>query len=213
MWQEDAKTRRGLMFVLSSPSGAGKTTIARKLLDQHSDLTLSVSATTRPMRPGEIDGKDYDFISEKTFDEMINSNRFLEWARVFEQYYGTPKARVDDALEKGRDVLFDVDWQGAKALKAVRPDDVVSVFILPPSIPALESRLRGRAGASEEQIRKRLEGAKGDITNFKLYDYVVVNDDLDQTGATINSILISERQKRHRQKGLARALETYLERG
>ncbi len=194
---------RGLLLVLSSPSGAGKSSISRALLAQNSDITMSVSATTRAPRPGEVDGKDYHFIDRDRFEEMVKQGEFLEHARVFDNYYGTPKAPVNAALAAGKDVLFDVDWQGTQQLAQNARDDLVSIFILPPSLAELENRLRTRAQDSDEVVKKRMSKAGDEMSHFPEYDYVVVNRDLDDSVRVVNLILSAERMKRHRQIGLA----------
>lgn len=195
--------RRGLMFILSSPSGAGKTTLADRLLKKEDQMTLSVSATTRPRRPGEAHGQDYFFVSEEEFFRMRDNDEFLEWANVFGHYYGTPRKLVEDTLSKGQDVLFDIDWQGAQQLAQVAGDDVVKVFILPPSREELERRLRRRAQDSEEVVQKRMAKADAEISHWAEYDYVIVNYDLDESEKLLSSILFAERLKRRRQVGLA----------
>ncbi len=194
--------RRGVLFVLSSPSGAGKSTIARKLLDADPSLQMSVSATTRPMRSGEVEGKDYHFVDLTRFREMVADHQFLEWAHVFGNRYGTPRAPVDAMLADGRDVLFDIDWQGAQQLHQIAGGDVVRVFILPPSIGELERRLRGRGTDTEEVIEGRMARAHGEIAHWDGYDYVLVNDDADECFAKVQTILEAERMKRSRQTGL-----------
>jgi guanylate kinase len=191
--------RRGLMLVLSSPSGAGKSTLARRLIADDTAFVLSVSATTRNPRPGEVDGREYHFMSRETFEAEADRGAFLEWARVFDHYYGTPKAPVDAALAGGRDVLFDVDWQGARALRAAAEEDVAGVFLLPPSIEELERRLRARAQDGEDVIAKRMARSADEISHWAEYDYVLVNRDLDDTLARIKAIVAVERMKRQRQ--------------
>jgi guanylate kinase len=195
--------RRGLMLVLSSPSGAGKTTISRRLLGIEPDLVLSISATTRPMRPGEKDGVDYQFVDHPTFDRMIADRAFLEHAKVFDHQYGTPRAPVDLWLAGGRDVLFDIDWQGTQKLAQAARDDLVSVFILPPSIAALEQRLKTRAQDSAEVVARRMAKASDEMSHWAEYDYIIVNDDLEISIQRVRAILLAERLKRHRQIGLA----------
>jgi len=194
--------RRGLLFVLSSPSGAGKSTIARKLLASDAGLEMSVSATTRPMRPGEIDGKDYHFVDLERFRSMVANGEFLEWAHVFGHRYGTPAAPVDAILARGRDVLFDIDWQGAQQLHQQAGGDVVRVFILPPSMEELHQRLNGRATDSAEVIEARMSRAASEIAHWDGYDYVLVNDDVDRCFDEVRTILASERLKRSRQTSL-----------
>ena len=195
--------RRGLMFILSSPSGAGKTTLAERLLKKDGQIVLSVSATTRTPREGEVDGKDYHFVSEADFVRMRDNEGFLEWANVFGNYYGTPRAKVFDLLKEGTDVLFDIDWQGAQQLDAVAGGDVVKVFILPPSREELERRLRLRNQDPEDVVRKRMAKADSEMSHWAEYDYVIVNYDLDETEAMLRAILLTERLRRRRQIGLA----------
>ena len=194
--------RRGLMLVLSSPSGAGKTTLSRKLLAEDDGVALSVSVTTRKMRPGEVDGRDYHFIDRKAFDALVAQNALLEWAEVFDNYYGTPEKPVMDALAAGRDVLFDIDWQGTQQLRQKARNDQVSVFVLPPSITELEKRLTTRAQDDYETIHRRMAKAGDEMSHWAEYDYVVVNRDLDQAFADVKAILAAERLKRERQPGL-----------
>lgn len=194
--------RRGLMFVLSSPSGAGKTTLTRRLMAADSKAALSISATTRPPRPGEADGKDYFFVDEAAFERMIQQDAFLEWAHVFGNRYGTPRAAVEDRLSKGSDVVFDVDWQGARALAAAAPDDVVRVFILPPSIDELERRLNSRGDAADV-IARRMDRAVAEISHWPEYDYILVNDDVERCFAELTTIFAAERLRRARQTGIA----------
>ncbi len=204
--------RRGLMLVLSSPSGAGKTTIARELLACDDNLTLSVSATTRPKRPGEIEGVDYLFVDRARFDAMVAEGGFLEHATVFEHCYGTPKAAVEAALAAGRDVLFDIDWQGTQQVAAKAREDLVSVFILPPSTVELERRLRARAQDPEEVVRGRMAKAADEMSHWPEYDYIVVNKDVAQGVAEVTSILQAERLRRDRRVGVHDFVET-LRRG
>jgi guanylate kinase len=195
--------RRGLMLVLSSPSGAGKTTISRALLKEESQLTMSISVTTRAPRPGEENGKDYFFVNEAEYHRMVKSSALLEHARVFDNYYGTPRAYVEHQLAMGRDVLFDIDWQGTQQLKASAGTDLVSVFILPPSIADLEKRLRGRAQDSDEVVRKRMARASDEMSHWPEYDYIVVNRDVEQSIEQVRAILTAERlRQRRRAAGL-----------
>jgi len=194
--------RRGLMFILSSPSGAGKTTIARRLLAQDKALASSVSATTRPPRPGEVDGVDYFFVSQAEFDRMVEEDEFYEWAEVFGNCYGTPKAHIRAGLKEGRDFLFDIDWQGTQQLYQKDAQDVVRVFLLPPSIEELHRRLSGRGTDAPEVIDARMERARGEISHWDAYDYVVVNEDLDECFEQVQLILSAERMRRKRQTGL-----------
>lgn len=194
--------RRGVLFVLSSPSGAGKSTIARKLLADEPDLAMSVSATTRPIRPGEEDGKDYHFVTLDTFRDMVANHEFLEWAHVFGQRYGTPRAQVDAMLAAGKDVLFDIDWQGAQQLFQIAGGDVVRVFILPPSMEELNERLVRRATDSADVIDARMQRATAEVSHWDGYDYVLVNDDVEQCFRDVKTILAAERLKRSRQTGL-----------
>jgi guanylate kinase len=204
--------RRGLMFVLSSPSGAGKSTLAKKLIEEDANMSLSVSATTRPRRPSEIDGREYKFMTREQFEEMADRGDFLEHAMVFGNHYGTPRAPVEAMLIQGRDVLFDVDWQGARALRAAAPEDVVGIFILPPSMAELERRLRARNEDSEDVIAKRMARSLDEIGHWEEYDYVLVNTRIEETLAQIKQILAAERLKRTRQLWLKLHVER-LKRG
>jgi guanylate kinase len=195
--------RRGLMFILSSPSGAGKTTLAGRILEKEDQMVLSVSVTTRARRAGEVHGKDYFFVSEDEFFRMRDSGELLEWANVFGNFYGTPRALVEDTLRQGKDVLFDIDWQGAQQLDEVAGEDVVKVFILPPSRKELEARLRRRAQDTEEVVQKRMAKADAEMSHWAEYDYVIVNYQLDESEELLRSILFGERLKRRRQIGLA----------
>ena len=194
--------RRGLMLVLSSPSGAGKTTISRQLLGREPDLSMSVSATTRPPRPGEVDGKDYFFITKEKFHEMVENDEFLEHALVFENSYGTPRAPVEAALGAGKDVLFDVDWQGTQQLREKAKNDLVSIFILPPSKDELENRLRNRAQDPEDVIAKRMAKASDEMSHYDEYNYIVVNVDVEDSVGEVRSILTAERLVKDRRVGL-----------
>ncbi len=194
--------RRGLMLVMSSPSGAGKTTISRELLARDQNLRMSISVTTRPARPGERDGVDYSFIDTKSFALMVERRELLEHAKVFDHDYGTPAAAVEVALRQGRDVLFDIDWQGTQQLAQNARADLVSVFILPPSTRELERRLARRASDPAEEVRRRMSRAADEISHWAEYDYIVVNDDVMACAGEVNAILIAERQRRERQTGL-----------
>ena len=194
--------RRGLMLILSSPSGAGKTTIAKALLEQDPNLVISVSCTTRPPRAGEVDGKDYYFIDAPTFKALVESGGFMEHAVVFDHSYGTPSKPVEEALAAGRDVLFDIDWQGTQQLKEAARDDLVSVFILPPSTGELERRLKTRAQDSPAVVAKRMGKAADEMSHWPEYDYIVVNHAFEQSVAQVHAILTAERMRRHRQVGL-----------
>jgi guanylate kinase len=194
--------RRGLMFVLSSPSGAGKTTISRSIMERDANVHLSISVTTRPPRRGEVDGEHYHFISNEDFGLMVNRGELLEHAKVFDYYYGTPREQVERHLAAGEDVLFDIDWQGTQQLRQNTRDDLASVFILPPSTRDLERRLHTRAQDSAETIAKRMAKASDEISHWAEYDYVVINDDVERCIADVHGILQAERMKRHRGIGL-----------
>jgi len=194
--------RRGLMFVLSSPSGAGKTTIAHRLLEDDLEIAMSISVTTRPIRPGETDGLDYRFTDRAGFEAMVEAGEFLEWAEVFGHLYGTPKAQIKAGLKEGQDFLFDIDWQGTQQLYQRMETDVVRVFLLPPSIEALEARLRSRGTDSDEVISDRMARSRAEISHWDGYDYVVVNDDMDACFEQVHGILRAERLRRARQTGL-----------
>ncbi|MGV7213545.1 guanylate kinase [Bradyrhizobium sp. UFLA05-112] len=198
----DGVERRGLMFVLSSPSGAGKTTLSRLLIERMPGLKMSVSATTRAKRPGEVDGRDYLFVDKPSFEAMVKGDELLEWATVFDNRYGTPRAPVEAALSAGQDVLFDIDWQGTQQLREKARADVVSVFILPPSAADLEKRLRSRAQDSDEVIRKRMSRASHEMSHWAEYDYIVINHDVDEAFSEVQSILKAERLKRERRIGV-----------
>ncbi|HEY0236739.1 MAG TPA: guanylate kinase [Afipia sp.] len=206
--------RRGLMFVLSSPSGAGKSTLSRMLIEKTPGMRMSVSVTTRAKRPGEIDGEHYHFIGKSAFDAMVKNQQLLEHAAVFDHHYGTPRKPVEDALSAGEDVLFDIDWQGTQQLREKARDDVVSVFILPPSADDLERRLHTRAQDSDAVIRGRMSRATHELSHWAEYDYVVVNSDLNIAFGEVETILRAERLKRERQTGLSafvRALQDQLQ--
>jgi guanylate kinase len=201
--KRDAIARRGLMLVLSSPSGAGKTTLSRRLLEADPLVELSISVTTRTQRPGEVDGRDYHFIDAARFEAMIKRGELLEWAHVFGHRYGTPRAPVEAALVRGHDVLFDVDWQGTQQLREKAGRDLVSVFVLPPSMADLEQRLRRRAQDTDEVIHARMATATDEMSHWGDYDYVVINTDLDRAFTEVQTILAAERLKRERQTGLS----------
>jgi guanylate kinase len=196
------RRRRGLLIVLSSPSGAGKSTISRMLIEADPHITMSVSATTRPKRPGEVEGRDYHFVDEAEFQRMVADGEFAEWAPVFDHHYGSPQAPIKAALREGRDVLFDIDWQGTQQLHAAMGEDLVRVFILPPSMKELEHRLHERGTDSDEVIAGRMQRAAGEISHWAEYDYVLINEDMDACLADVRSILAAERLKRWRQAGL-----------
>ncbi len=198
----DKLHRRGLLFILSSPSGAGKTTLSRMLLEADDEIQLSISATTRPARPGEVDRTHYHFVSEKAFDTMVEEDEFYEWAHVFGHRYGTPKGAIREGLKHGQDYLFDIDWQGTQQLKQKDDQDVVTVFVLPPSLTELRRRLEARAQDSDEVIDGRMERARAEISHWAEYDYVVINDDIDECFDRVREILDAERMRRKRQTGL-----------
>jgi len=200
----DAPTRqrRGLLIVLSSPSGAGKSTISRMLLTADPEITMSVSATTRPKRPGEVDDVDYHFVDDAEFERLIAAGEFVEWAPVFGFRYGTPKAPVKSALRDGRDILFDIDWQGTQQLHSAMGEDLVRIFILPPSMAELERRLHARGTDPEEVISDRMQRAASEISHWAEYDYVLINDDMDACLGKVQTIVAAERLKRARQAGL-----------
>jgi guanylate kinase len=196
-------SRRGLMFILSSPSGAGKTTITRALLQNNTELTNSISATTRPRRPGEVQGQDYYFMDPPAFNEMVENGELLEHAKVFGHYYGTPRGPVEQALSQGKDIIFDIDWQGTQQLREMARDDLVTVFILPPSSQELERRLRARGRDTEEEIVKRMAKAADEMTHYSEYDYVLINNDVEKAIHQAQLILNAERLKRRRIAGLS----------
>jgi len=210
----DGVERRGMMFVLSSPSGAGKTTLSRMLTEAMPGLRMSVSTTTRAKRPGEVEGRDYHFVDKTRFEEMVKRGELLEWATVFDNRYGTPRAPVEAALSAGQDVLFDIDWQGTQQLREKARADVVSVFILPPSAADLEKRLHSRAQDSADVIRRRMSRASHEMSHWAEYDYIVINHDVEAAFAEVQSILKAERLKRERRIGLTtfvRELQRQLE--
>ena len=199
--------RRGLMLVLSSPSGAGKTTISRRLLERDAALTLSISATTRTARPAESDGEDYHFISAPAFAAMVEEDAFLEHAQVFGHAYGTPRQAVEESLSVGRDVLFDIDWQGTQQLSERAPRDLVSIFILPPSTAELERRLYARAQDSEKVVRQRMAKAADEMSHWAEYHYIIINDEMERSLAEVEAILAAERLRRERRIGLSDFVE------
>ena len=203
-------SRRGLLLVISSPSGAGKTSLARKLVDTEPNLTLSISATTRRPRAGEENGREYHFTSGPDFQSKVDAGEFLEWAEVHEHRYGTPRAAVESLLADGRDVLFDIDWQGAEQIRAAAPDDIVGVFILPPSMKMLASRLKGRASDAPDVIERRLGRAKGEIAKWEAYDYVIVNEDFERAYAELVHIYHAERMRRVRNPGIGLLVDDLL---
>lgn len=204
-------TRQGLMLVLSSPSGAGKTSIARELLKRDSEITMSVSATTRQRRPGETEGKDYFFVDEQQFKTDVNKGLFLEYAQVFDHYYGTPLKPVQDMLAMGRDVLFDIDWQGTQQIKAKARQDLVSVFVLPPSTAELERRLLSRAQDSAEVVAGRMARAADEMSHYPEYDYIIVNHELEASIEAVHTILRAERLRISRQAGLTEFMKQLRE--
>ena len=199
--------RRGLMLVLSSPSGAGKTTLARRLVETDENLRISISVTTRPPRTNEVDGQDYHFVDETIFRSMVESNDFLEHARVFGHLYGTPSQAVYESLAKGSDILFDIDWQGAQQITEHARDDVVKIFVLPPSTAELAHRLKERAQDAEDVLSQRMAQSTDEITHWPEYDYVIVNDDIEIAANQISQILSAERLRRHRRTGLSKFVE------
>ena len=207
------RARRGLMIVLSSPSGAGKTTLTRRLLAENPDMAMSVSATTRKPRSGEAHGQDYFFVSKSEFESMIVDQKFLEHAAVFDNYYGTPRGPVEEALADGKDVIFDIDWQGAQQLTQAAADDLVKIFILPPSRVELERRLKTRAQDSDAVIAKRMSKSSGEISHWAEYDYVIVNEDIDDSLTELRSILAAERSRRKRQLWLQPFVKALVEGG
>ena len=204
-----AGRRRGLMLVMSSPSGAGKTSISRAVMELEPELAMSISVTTRPKRPAEIDGRDYHFITRDRFTDMVAAGDLLEHALVYGHHYGTPRAPVETALAAGRDVLFDIDWQGAQQLREAAGDDMVGVFILPPSTDELAARLRTRAQDSEETVRYRLTQVANDVTHWPEYDYVLINRELERSVAAVRAILAAERLRRVRQPGLGEFVKQF----
>jgi guanylate kinase len=210
MSSETTRARRGLLLVISSPSGAGKTSLSRRLIADHPDLTLSVSATTRAARSGEQDGREYHFVGREAFQRLVDEDAFLEWAEVHEHHYGTPRAAILSALDGGRDMLFDIDWQGAAAIAASLPDDTVRIFILPPSMAELSTRLHARAQDAEDVIVRRLGRSKGEIARWTDYDYVILNDDFDRVYRDLDAIYCAERLRRTRNAWLAEVVRALL---
>ncbi len=204
-------TRRGFMLVLSSPSGVGKTTIAREVLSKEKDIDLSISTTTRPKRESEAEGKDYNFVDVSTFSQMIEKKDFLEHAEVYGHYYGSPKSHVEEKLSKGIDVLFDIDWQGTQQLKEMAMSDLVSIFLLPPTFRDLQERLLKRGEDSKEIVMSRMEKANNEISHWAEYDYVIINQDLGASIQAVRSILQAERLKRRRQSGLSHFVQALKE--
>ena len=200
--QEMKLNRRGIMVVLSSPSGAGKTTLTKQILNTSRNILMSVSATTRQPRPGEVDGEDYIFLSKSKFSEMIDNDEFLEYAKVFDNFYGTPRAPVEDALAGGFDIVFDIDWQGAQQLTQAAANDLVKIFILPPNMQELENRLRSRAQDSDDVIARRMSKSENEISHWAEYDYIIINEDITEAIEELNTIVNAERMKRLRQPWL-----------
>jgi guanylate kinase len=200
--QEMKLNRRGIMVVLSSPSGAGKTTLTKQMLNTSRNILMSVSATTRQPRPGEVDGEDYIFLSKSKFSEMIDNDEFLEYAKVFDNFYGTPRAPVEDALAGGFDIVFDIDWQGAQQLTQAAANDLVKIFILPPNVQELENRLRSRAQDSDDVIARRMSKSENEISHWAEYDYIIINEDITEAIEELNTIVNAERMKRLRQPWL-----------
>ena len=208
---QPTRQRRGLLIVLSSPSGAGKSTISRMLLNADENITMSVSATTRPMRPGEVHGVDYNFVDTAQFERLIKADEFAEWAYVFDHMYGSPKEPIKEALKAGRDTLFDIDWQGTQQLEYAFRTDLVLIFILPPSMRELERRLHERATDSEEIIAGRMKRASAEIGHWAEYDYVLINEDVEKCTAAVRAIVVAERQRRERQPYLLNFVRELVE--
>ena len=203
MYMNNLNKKKGVMLVLSSPSGAGKSSICKSLMSLDKNLSLSVSTTTRKKRPNEKSGEDYIFVSTEEFKNMLSNNNFIEYANVFDNYYGTVKSLVDNKINNGQDLIFDIDWQGAQQLREKMRENVVSIFILPPSKKELERRLKSRGQDSDEVVKKRMDGASAEITHWAEYDYVIINEDLNKSVNAVLGILKAERMKRIRQVGLA----------
>ena len=204
-------SRRGSLFILSSPSGAGKTTLARRLLEEDDNISMSVSVTTRKPRPGEVDGRDYSFVDSAEFEELVKNDELLEWARVFDNHYGTPKSAVMDKIEAGHDVLFDIDWQGAQQLRQHAGHDMISIFVLPPSREELERRLVSRGQDDASVVAGRMAQAANEISHWAEYDYVIVNQDVEKSVAELKSIVNTARLHRERQTGLAEFIRCMLD--
>jgi len=209
---QPTRQRRGLLIVLSSPSGAGKSTISRMLLEADSDVTMSISATTRDMRPGEVDDVDYHFVNDDRFEQMVANGEFAEWAYVFDHRYGSPKEPIKEALKAGRDILFDIDWQGTQQLRGAFGTDLVRIFILPPSMTELERRLRARGTDSEDVIESRMRRAASEIGHWGEYDYVLINEDMDACLSEVRSIIEAERLRRDRRPYLFDFVRRLVER-
>ena len=203
MYMNNLNKKKGVMLVLSSPSGAGKSSICKSLMSLDKNLSLSVSTTTRKKRPNEKSGEDYIFVSTEEFENMLSNNNFIEYANVFDNYYGTVKSLVDNKINNGQDLIFDIDWQGAQQLREKMRENVVSIFILPPSKRELERRLKSRGQDSDEVVKKRMDGASAEITHWAEYDYVIINEDLNKSVNAVLGVLKAERMKRIRQVGLA----------
>ena len=203
MYMNNLNKKKGVMLVLSSPSGAGKSSICKSLMSLDKNLSLSVSTTTRKKRPNEKSGEDYIFVSTEEFENMLSNNNFIEYANVFDNYYGTVKSLVDNKINNGQDLIFDIDWQGAQQLREKMRENVVSIFILPPSKKELERRLKSRGQDSDEVVKKRMDGASAEITHWAEYDYVIINEDLNKSVNAVLGVLKAERMKRIRQVGLA----------
>jgi len=209
---QSSRRRRGLLIVLSSPSGAGKTTISRMLLEADNQITMSVSATTRPQRPGEVNDRDYHFIDDAEFERWIQTDQFVEWAYVFDHRYGSPKEPIKEALKDGRDILFDIDWQGTQQLRGAFGTDLVRIFVLPPSMQELERRLRARGTDSEDVIESRMRRAASEIGHWGEYDYVLINEDMDHCLAEVRAIIDAERLRRDRRPYLFDFVRRLVER-
>ena len=204
------KLNRGLVLIISSPSGAGKTTICKKLIEEVNNLNLSVSVTTRLKRSDEVDGKDYFFRSDKEFDDMVKQEKFLEYAKVFDYSYGTLKSEIDTKIINGINVIVDIDWQGTRQIEQHIPDDIVKIFILPPSIKELEKRLGARATESQDSFKKRMSEARKEISHYSEYDFIIINEDIQESVNKIKTILYSESLRRHRQVGLKKFVDNLI---